>query len=108
MPVREGEPKLLYCSRRSGNGFVLEAEREIFCGFEEKDLPKEALIHRAIYQKRRDIRFIRQDTAGGLFELSSAGLPLRAWLDDFAQIAGRNMANIIIRGERTARRITIR
>jgi len=92
MPVREGEPKLLYCSRRSGNGFVLEAEREIFCGFEEKDLPKEALIHRAIYQKRRDIRFIRQDTAGGLFELSSAGLPLRAWLDDFAQIAGRNMA----------------
>lgn len=86
----EQSPVFLGCSRRTEEGFVLEGERETVCRFGDTDLSQAAQIHQGIYRKRKDVRFIRQDTDDGLLELSRARAPLLPWLDDFAQMAGES------------------
>lgn len=87
-PIKPQSPLRLFNSRRTENGFILEGDKEIICRFTGTNLSKAARIHKAIYQKRQDIRFITQDTDGGLFTVSQTHAPLLPWLDDFAQIAG--------------------
>jgi L-fuculose-phosphate aldolase len=89
LPLPEN-PLSLYSSRRTPEGFVLEGERETAYRFADGNMPYEALVHRAVYQNRRDINFIIQDTGIGLIAVSLTSAPLRPLLDDFAQIVGRS------------------
>lgn len=88
-PAQPQIPLCLYSSRRTEDGFVLEDEPKTACRFDDTDISEQAKIHREIYQKRADIRFIVQDTGGGLLAVSRTYTPLLPWLDDFAQIAGK-------------------
>lgn len=85
----QDEPMQLLNSRRIDGGFILEAEEEIICRFTDENLPSKAMLHRAIYQSRKDISFIVQDASHGLLPVSLTKIPLRPLLDDFAQIVGR-------------------
>ncbi len=77
-------------SSRTLEGFTFldNAGKKFSYDLNERNLPKEALIHQAIYKKRKDINFIRQNTDRASFSISSAGLDLLPFLDDFAQIVG--------------------
>lgn len=83
------KPMQLLNSRRIDGGFILEGDEEIVCRFTDDNLPSKAMLHRAIYQDRKDINFIVQDTSNGLLPVSLTKVPLRPLLDDFAQIVGR-------------------
>jgi L-fuculose-phosphate aldolase len=84
------QPVSLGCSRRNRDGFTLLTDRETAFRFGEKLETGAAGIHQAIYQNRPDINVIRHSEDPRLLAVSRAGLPLRPWLDDFAQIVGRN------------------
>jgi L-fuculose-phosphate aldolase len=87
----QGEPQALYRSRRIPGGFVLTGETGTVYRFEDQ-MPREAQIHKAIYQKRPDINYISQDTDKSLTAISHAKVPLKPLLDDFAQIIGSHAA----------------
>lgn len=76
-------------SRRTSDGFAMETEDgEQSFRFDDGNLPQAAQIHRAIYQRRSDISFIRQTARKGLLEISITGKAMKPLLDDFAQIIG--------------------
>lgn len=86
--VELSEPMLLFNSRRTPDGFILESKSEIHYRFTDENLPEKALIHSLIYQKRKDISFIHQTLDKGVFQVSLTKIALRPLLDDFAQIIG--------------------
>ncbi|HWT75310.1 MAG TPA: class II aldolase/adducin family protein [Mobilitalea sp.] len=81
------KPISLYSSRRTPEGFILQGETEVKYNFNDT-MPPEAVIHRVIYLKRKDVNYICQDIRYGLLEISIANTALRPLLDDFAQIVG--------------------
>lgn len=81
------KPTLLYNSRRTRDGFILEGETVTNYCFSGTMSPV-AVIHRDIYLKRRDINYIVQDVSHGLFEISNTNSSLKPFLDDFAQLIG--------------------
>lgn len=74
-------------SKRTQEGFILEGEKGKNYHFNDS-MPPEAMIHRDIYLKRKDVNYICQDTKHGLYEISLTNTPLKPLLDDFAQIVG--------------------
>lgn len=76
-----------FSSYRTPEGFVLEGKEEKVYRFTDS-MPKEAMIHSLIYQKRKDISYITQDKEPALVALSCTGQKLKPHLDDFAQIVG--------------------
>jgi L-ribulose-5-phosphate 4-epimerase len=83
----------IYNSRRTPDGFVLEAENETVYHFTDSSFSEAALIHCEIYKSRKDINYICQDAGGELFAVSLAKAALRPLLDDFAQIVGSSARN---------------
>ncbi|MDP4108670.1 MAG: class II aldolase/adducin family protein, partial [Bacillota bacterium] len=81
-------PGLSGNSRRIKRGFIMESENNKEYGFDDGVFSENALLHGAIYLKRKDVNFIEQATDGGLFEASYTGRPVLPMLDDFAQIIG--------------------
>ena len=80
-------PIRMYESHRVADGFLFQTDVETKYGFLD-DMPFEAHVHRTIYQKRKDINFISQDFDHGLLAVSQVKMPLKPYLDDFAQIIG--------------------
>ncbi|MFB0919799.1 MAG: class II aldolase/adducin family protein [Oscillospiraceae bacterium] len=84
------KPLKLGSSRRTPDGFILNADgREITYAAQEQGLPLEVAIHAEIYLKRKDVNYITYADGAPLVAAASAGTPLVAILDDFAQIEGR-------------------
>ncbi|MGB4659321.1 MAG: class II aldolase/adducin family protein, partial [Mobilitalea sp.] len=82
-------PIPLYSSRKTPEGFILEADTEKTYRFTDKMTP-EVRYHCEIYKNREDINFICQDADNGLLALSYTNTTLRPLLDDFAQIVGHS------------------
>ena len=85
-----GKVSAMLSSRRCTGGFIVEAKSETEYRFEDP-MPEEIRIHSLIYQKRDDIHYIQHNFDLGLVAVSCTGLTLKPYLDDFAQIAGRNV-----------------
>jgi L-fuculose-phosphate aldolase len=81
------KPITLYNSRRTPEGLILEGLTETAYRIGDT-MPPLASIHMAIYQKRKDINFISQETDHNIFAISLTNTPLSPLLDDFAQIVG--------------------
>jgi L-fuculose-phosphate aldolase len=81
------EPVLLGSSRRTPDGFVLEADGAAY-RFEDRIDSGAARVHRAVYLSRPDVAVIRQSADSRLSAVALAGEKLLPWLDDFAQLVG--------------------
>lgn len=79
-------PIPLVCSRRTEGGFAFINGDSL--RFTDVQLSKDALVHRAIYESRKDISFIVHAAEHGLLELSTLRQTLFPMLDDFAQLVG--------------------
>jgi L-ribulose-5-phosphate 4-epimerase len=78
-------------SRRTADGFVLTTDSDTEYSFQDASVSGPALIHKVIYENRPDITVIRHTADNWLLTVSGSGKPLLPWLDDFAQLAGRNV-----------------
>lgn len=90
--------RAFYKSCRTERGFELfnEDDKKIEIQFNmlENNLPMEAAIYNAIYDKYNNINYIVNAVTPEIKALSLSGLSLKPLLDDFAQIAGTRSENV--------------
>ncbi|MFZ5642693.1 MAG: class II aldolase/adducin family protein [Bacillota bacterium] len=89
-------PSGFYCeSERTDKGFKLQLAKggtfEVMFDQIPDSLPREAIIHNAVYQKYKNIKYIIHMDTPNILAVSCAGIILRPLLDDFAQIAGTSV-----------------
>ncbi|MDR3345495.1 MAG: class II aldolase/adducin family protein [Oscillospiraceae bacterium] len=68
-----------------------DGDKEYSVYMDGKGEPPEALLYRAIYRHRSDIRVIRVTREAAVIAVSLLGEPLRPQLDDFAQLLGESV-----------------
>jgi L-ribulose-5-phosphate 4-epimerase len=85
-------------SKRTPNGFLvelsggdcLEVDMRESVGF----LPRDLAVHLAIYQDRKEIHYIRHSASANVLAFSRTNMPLRPFVDDFAQIIGTKVKTV--------------
>ena len=88
-----------YNSKRTVDGFILYIEHKdnVYVKFGESNsfLSEEAKIHNAIYEKHKDINNIIHASSPDILAISRANITLYPMVDDFAQIVGTKVKNVI-------------
>ena len=64
----------------------------------EKALTKEAGIHKAVYDRNKNINYIIHSDLPDISAMSAKGKKMKPLLDDFAQIAGATVKSVVYKG----------
>lgn len=85
-------------AERNGNGFRIHMNGSdtVNVRFDQLDssLPEEAKIYHNIFRKHRKINYIVQANTPNIAAVSHAGITLRPYLDDFAQLVGTSVKTV--------------
>lgn len=84
-----------YDSKREGTVMTMMdkngkdvATVNVMCGCAKGEVPAEAKLHMAVYNKRKDVNYIIHSDLGEVQAASAMGKTMKPLLDDFAQLAG--------------------
>lgn len=84
-----------YDSKREGTVMTMMDKKgndvvsvNVMCGCAKGQVPPEAKLHMAVYNKRKDVNYIIHSDIGEVQAASASGRTMKPLLDDFAQIAG--------------------
>lgn len=85
------ENRVMTMLDKSGNEiFVLDFD----CPPKEVNLKREVSVHKAIYERNKNINYIIHSDLPDIYAMSLKGKRMKPLLDDFAQIAGANVKSV--------------